>query len=154
MNSTSVSDSPLWYNSFPCLHFFSWLQHPICILEAHPLLICLPTHSSHHMRKERGRKLDQGGIYFLRWDGISELYSGQVFSLKGKILLHKKLWTHFKTVYIHSPHPRPPLPPPLTTPSRAPRVTFSTLTLRTWGASPEDCDSWDFSPFQLVMLGF
>ena len=101
-------------------------------------------------RQEGCRKLDPGEFISSTWGGISEFHSGQVFSLKGKILLHKKLWTHFKIVYI----PSPPLPPSLTTPSRAPRATFSIFTLRIWGTSPKDCGSWDFFPFHLVMLYF
>ena len=120
-----VNPSPYWTSVWGCeLHRCFWLTPVIwlfplppffplaaalsvCILEAHPLLICPPTHSSHHMRKDGCRKLVRGEFISSSLDVISESHSGQVLSLKGKILLHKKLWTHFKTVYI------PPPPPPL-----------------------------------------
>ena len=160
----SVNPSLYWASVWGCeLHKCFWLS-PVIELFPLPPFYSLAAASNLYpwspspvdmppyplMRQEGCRKLDPGEFISSTWGGISEFHSGQVFSLKGKILLHKKLWTHFKTVYI----PSPPLPPSLTTPSRAPRATFSIFTLRIWGTSPKDCGSWDFFPFHLVMLYF
>ena len=84
---------PPFYSLAAASNLYPWSPSPVD-MPPYPL-----------MRQEGCRKLDPGEFISSTWGGISEFHSGQVFSLKGKILLHKKLWTHFPTTATFSHHP-------------------------------------------------